>query len=226
MKVIILAGGRATRLPTSAKNIPKSLVKIADRPILEHQLSWLKKHGLEDVRFSLGHLSEKIIAYLKGGYEYVIEPEPLGTGGAIKFACQDLKEDFIVLNGDNLTNIDLTGFIQFHHKHALANSLVGWYCPDARGWGLIKNKGMEVLAFKEKPKRKCAGLINAGVYLLSPKIFKPVKVKNFSIEYDIFPELVKQRQLAVFTHQGKWLGINTEKDVKIANQLWSPQKEN
>jgi len=222
MKIVILAGGRATRLPTSAKNIPKPLVKIAGQPILEHQLAWLREHGLEDVRFSLGHLSKKIITYLKGKYEYVIEPEPLGTGGAIKFAGQDLKEDFIVLNGDNLTNVDLTGLITFHQQHDLENSLVGWYCSDARGWGLIKNRGIKILEFKEKPKRKCAGLINAGVYLLSPKIFKPVKAKNFSIEYDIFPELAEQRELAVFTHQGKWIGINTEEDVKKANKLWSP----
>lgn len=221
MKVIILAGGRATRLPTSTKNIPKALVKIADQPILEHQLNWLKKHGLKDIRFSLGYLSEKIIEHLKGRHEYVIEPEPLGTGGAIKFASADLKEDFLALNGDNLTtDIDLTRFLQFHKKHPLANSLVGWHCPDARDWGLIKNRGIKILEFKEKPKRKCSGLINAGVYLLSPKIFKPVKAKSFSIEYELFPNLVKQRQLAVFTHRGKWMGINTEKDVKKANRIW------
>lgn len=221
MKVIILAGGRASRLPVSAKNIPKPLVKVAGRPILEHQLAWLKKHNLEDARFSLGYLNQKIIDYLKGRYEYVIEPEPLGTGGAIKFACRDLKEDFMVLNGDNLTDIDLTKFISFHQKHSSANSLVGWHCQDARGWGLIKNKGIAILEFKEKPKRKCSGLINAGVYILSPKIFKPVKAKSFSIEYEIFPDLAKQKQLAVFTHQGKWLGVNTEEDVKKANQIWS-----
>ncbi len=222
MKVVILAGGRATRLPISAKDIPKPLVKIANQTILEHQLAWLSQHGLKDVRFSLGHLSEKIVAHLKKRCEYVIEPKPLGTGGAIRFASRDLKEDFMVLNGDNLTNVDLTGFIKFHQRHDLENSLVGWHCSDARGWGLIKNRGFKILEFREKPKRKCAGLINAGIYILSPKIFKPVKAKSFSIEYELFPDLVKQRRIAVFTHQGKWLGINTEEDVKKANKLWSP----
>jgi NDP-sugar pyrophosphorylase family protein len=220
MKVIILAGGRATRLPISAKNIPKPLVKIGSKPILEHQLDWLKKHNLEDIRFSLGHLSEKIVRHLKGQYEHIIEPEPLGTGGAIKLASRDLKENFMVLNGDNLTDIDLAGFMRFHKKHSLANSIVGWHCQDARGWGLIKNKGMTILEFKEKPRRKCQGLVNTGAYILSPKIFKPIKVKSFSIEYALFPDLAKQKQLAVFTHQGKWLGINTEEDVKKANEIW------
>ena len=220
MKVIILAGGRANRLPNSAKNIPKPLVRIAGQPILEHQLAWLKEHGLTDIRFSLGHFNQKIIDYLKGRCEYVIEKEPLGTGGAIKLACQDLKEEFMVLNGDNLTDADLTGFLKFHQKHSLANSLVGWRCPDARNWGLLKNRGIRILEFKEKPKRKCSGLINAGIYLLSPEIFKPIKEKSFSIEYGVFPDLAKQKQLAVFAHQGLWLGINTEEDVKLANRTW------
>ena len=196
------------------------MVKIGSKPILEHQLDWLKKHNLKDIRFSLGHLSEKIVRHLKGQYEHTIEQEPLGTGGAIKLASRDLKEDFMVLNGDNLTDIDLTGFMRFHKKHSLANSIVGWHCQDARGWGLIKNKGITILEFKEKPKRKCQGLINAGVYILSPKIFEPIKVKSFSIEYALFPGLARQKQLAVFAHQGKWLGINTEEDVKKANEIW------
>ena len=220
MKVIILAGGRATRLPVSAKNIPKPLVKIAGRPILEHQLAWLKEHGLKDVRFSLGHLSKKIINHLKGRYEYVIEPAPLGTGGAIKFASRDLKDNFMVLNGDNLTNINLARFIKFHFRQKMDSSLVGWHTQDARGWGLIKNKGAEVLSFEEKPKRKKPGLINAGVYILSPKIFKPIRKKKFSVEYDIFPRLVEKKQMSVFVHRGRWLGINSEDDVIKANRIW------
>jgi NDP-sugar pyrophosphorylase family protein len=219
MKVIILAGGKATRMPNSAKDKPKLLVEVSGKPIIEHRLEWLKKYGLEDIRFSLGHFSEKIIGYLKGRYEYVIEKEPLGTGGAIKFACQDLKDDFIVINGDEITNIDLAEFIRFHQEHHFANSLVGLHLDDARGWGLIKNKGMQVLSFEEKPSLKQPGLINAGTYILSPKSFQPIKKKSFSVEYDVFPHLVKDSQLAVFIHQGKWFGINTEEDIKGANNF-------
>ncbi|GAF79564.1 unnamed protein product [marine sediment metagenome] len=227
MKIIILAGGKATRLPKSAKNIPKTLIKIAGKTILQHQINLLQKHGLTDIRLSLGYRANEIIDYLTclpagkdGKYEYIIEPKPLGTGGAIKFASKDLKEDFMVLNGDNLMDIDLTKFIQFHKSHSLANSMIGWFCKDTRGWGLIKNKGIKISEFKEKPKTKCQGLISTGVYILSSEIFKSIKAKSFSVEYDIFPNLVKQEQLAVFIHQGKWMGVNTEEDVKIANQIW------
>lgn len=222
MKVIILAGGQATRLPISAKNIPKPLVKVAGQSILEHRLAWLKEHGLEDIRFSLGYLSEKIIKYLNGRYEYVVEKEPLGTGGAVKFACQDLKEDFMVMNGDELADIDLTKFIKFHKEHSFANSIVGRHHPDIRGWGFIKNKGIEVREYEEKPDIKRPGLINTGVYIFSPETFKSIKAKKFSTEYDVSPKLSEQRQYAVFIHQGKWMGINTEEDVKIANQIWKP----
>lgn len=225
MKIIILAGGKSTRLPQSTKNIPKALIKIAGKPILQYQIDLLKKHKLNDIRFSLGDKADQIIKYLKGKYEYIIEPKPLGTGGAIRFASKDLKEEFMVLNGDNLMDINLTKFVQFHKKHSLINSMIGWFCKDARNWGLIKNKGIKILEFKEKPKKKCQGLINAGVYILSPEIFDSIKAKNFSVEYDIFPNLVKQEQLAVFAHQGKWMGINTEKDIKIANKIWNVTRE-
>jgi len=226
MKVIILAGGQASRLPISAKNIPKPLVKIGDKTILEHRLEWLKKHGLEDIRFSLGYLNEKMIKYLKGRYEYIVESEPLGTGGAVKLASQDLTKDFMVMNGDELADIDLTKFIQFHKEHSFANSIVGRHHPDIRGWGFIKNQGIEVHRYQEKLNIKRSGLINTGVYIFSPKTFKSIKAKKFSTEYDISPKLAEQRQYAVFIHQGRWLGINTEEDVKVANQLWSPQKGN
>jgi len=226
MKVIILAGGQATRLPVSAKNIPKPLIKIRGQTILEHRLEWLKKHGLEDIRFSLGYLSEKMIKYLKGRYEYIVESEPLGTGGAVKLASQDLTKDFMVMNGDELADIDLTKFIQFHKEHSFANSIVGRHHPDIRGWGFIKNQGIEVHRYQEKLNIKRSGLINTGVYIFSPKTFKSIKAKKFSTEYDISPKLAEQRQYAVFIHQGRWLGINTEEDVKVANQLWSPQKGN
>jgi len=132
MKVIILAGGK-TDLPGKLKNIPKSLIEIKGRPLLEYQLDLLKKYKLDgDVRLTLYYKADEILKYLKkkdpkgkitgkkgkiAGIEYVIGSKPLGTGGAIRNAVGDLKKDFIVMNGDVLSNINLNEYIKFYKKN-------------------------------------------------------------------------------------------------------------
>lgn len=218
MKVIILAGGKATRLPQSAKNIPKSLIKVGKKTILQHQIDLLKKHGLTDIRLSLGYRANEIINYLNGKYEYIIEPEPLGTGGAIKFASKGLKDDFMVLNGDVLSDINLSEFIKFHKKNKLFGTIAAWHCEDCCDYGMIEVKGEKITKFLEKPTNKCAGYINAGFYILSPKIFKSIKKTSFSIENDVFPELAKNHQLSAYIYKGYWTDLGTEKRLEEAKR--------
>lgn len=131
MKVIILAGGK-TNLPGKLKNIPKSLIEIKGRPLLEYQIELLKKYKLNDIRLSLFYKANEILKYLKkkdkkakvskkkgkiAGIEYSIGPKALGTGGAIRNASKGLKKDFIVMNGDVLTNINLSEFVRFYKKN-------------------------------------------------------------------------------------------------------------
>jgi NDP-sugar pyrophosphorylase family protein len=131
MKVIILAGGK-TNLPGKIKNVPKSLIEINKRPLLEYQLELLKKYKLNDIRLALCYGCSEILKYLKkkdkkakitgrkgkvAGIEYIIDRKPLGTGGAIRNATKDLKKDFIVMNGDVLTNINLSAYIKFYKKN-------------------------------------------------------------------------------------------------------------
>lgn len=214
MKIIILAGGKATRLPKSAKNIPKPLVEIGKKTILQHQIDLLKKHGLFDIRLSLGYVADQIIEYLNGKYKYIIEPKPLGTGGAIKFASKDLKEDFMVLNGDILSNIDFSEFIKSHKK----NTIAAWHCEDCCDYGMIEIKGKKITKFLEKPTNKCAGYINAGFYILSPNIFKNIKKTSFSIETDVFPNLAKNGDLFAYIHKGYWTDVGTEDRLEEAKK--------
>ncbi|HUT96359.1 MAG TPA: NDP-sugar synthase [Candidatus Paceibacterota bacterium] len=131
MKVIILAGGK-TDLPGKLKNIPKSLIKIKGKPLLEYQLDLLKKYKFDDIRLSLHYKAEEILKYLKikdpqanisgktgkvAGIEYIVEIKPLGTGGAIRSASKDLKKDFLVMNGDTLSNFNLNDFIKFYKNN-------------------------------------------------------------------------------------------------------------
>lgn len=131
MKVIILAGGK-TDLPGKLKNIPKSLIEVKGRPLLEYQLDLLKKYKFNDIRLSLYYKADKILAYLKkkdpkakirgkrgkvAGIEYVIGPKPLGTGGAIRLAAKDLKKDFLIMNGDVLANVNFNSYLSFYKKN-------------------------------------------------------------------------------------------------------------
>lgn len=131
MKVIILAGGK-TELPGKLKNIPKSLIKVKGKPLLEYQLDLLRKYKFNDIRLSLHYKAEEILKYLKikdpkanisrktgkvAEIEYVIGTKPLGTGGAIKLASKDLNKDFLVMNGDILSNFNLNEFVKFYRNN-------------------------------------------------------------------------------------------------------------
>jgi mannose-1-phosphate guanylyltransferase len=215
MKVIILAGGRGTRLAKqSARDIPKVLVKIAGKPILQHQIDHLASHGLSDIRLSLGFRACQIIDYLKGRYEYVIEPEPLGTGGAIKFASADLNEPFMVLNGDIISDVDVAGFAKSHQPKT--NVLVVSYHKQNTDFGLLKiNDSGKIVKFLEKPSQPTDGYVSVGFYILQPNVFDDINKKTFSIEYDVFPKLADDNKLHSFEHTGFWSDLGTEKRIKL-----------
>ena len=217
MKVIILAGGKGTRLPDSAKDIPKVLVEVAGRPYLAHQIKRLREQGFNDIRLSLGYRADLVIQWLKDmreTIEYVVEGEPLGTGGAIKYAAEDTKEPFMVLNGDVLAD--------FNFNHAVAagkntNVIMGRHLPDARDMGLleINHDSGSITAFLEKPTHSRPGIINAGVYVLHPNIFEKTP-KAFSIENQIFPALAQKGELLHVPHEGRyWFECGTEDRLKI-----------
>jgi NDP-sugar pyrophosphorylase family protein len=131
MKAIILAGGK-TNLPGKLKNTPKSLIEIKGKPVLEYQLELLKKYGFDDICLTLFYKSEEILKYLKkkdpkgsisgkngkiAGIEYVLGSNALGTGGAIRNAAQGIKKDFLVMNGDTLSNFNISDFVKFYKKN-------------------------------------------------------------------------------------------------------------
>ena len=225
MKVIILAGGRGTRLSESAKNTPKPLIEVGSKPILQHQIDWLEKHGLDDIRLSLGHRSEQIIDYLKGKYEYVVEPEPLKTGGAIKFASKDLDEDFLVINGDILTDLNLSEMIDKFKNSSLPNFLAAYEVKNPESFGLIKIEADKVVGFLEKPTtdsldNNASHYINAGFYIFSPTVFKKFPQKSFLVEKEIFPQLASSNKLGVFTYKGFWTDVGVEERLKEAREIY------
>ena len=217
MKALILAGGFGTRLAKVSEGKPKPLVEVAGKPMLERQIDFLLSHGIRDIRLSLHHKAEQIIAFCEskwpGGFEYIVEPKPLGTGGGIRFASKDLKEPYLVVNGDTLSDIDMPKFMA-----SAPNTIVAAYQGDARPFGLLEIKDEKVIGFLEKPQELRDGYINAGLYLLHPDVFAHITTDAFMMEKDIFPQLASEGKLNVFMHKGYWIDCGTEERLIQAHK--------
>lgn len=216
MHAIILAGGFGTRLALISGDKPKPLIEVGGKPILEHQVEFLLKHGIKNIRLSLHHKADQIISFCKnrwpGKMDFRVEPNPLGTGGAIKFASRGIQDDFLLLNGDLLSDLDLKKFIKCG-----ANTICCSFAEDARDFGLLKIKNGKVREFLEKPKEKISGFVNGGIYFLSPKIFSGITQDKFMIEKEVFPRLAEKGKLNAYIHNGFWIDVGTEERWKIAD---------
>lgn len=220
MKAIILAGGKGTRLTAKNPDIPKALVPIGGKPLIAHQIDWLVSHGCTNIRFALGFQAEQIIAYLEGAYEYVVEEEPLGTGGAVKFASRDLTEPFLVLNGDIISDANFTKLLAAIDP-ALNYMLIA-YKEANTDFGLIKiDDSGTIVAFTEKPAIPTDGYVNVGVYLLQPEVCASIPKRQFSLEYDVFPALASSRRLKSLKHDGFWLDVGTPERYSHALSLFA-----
>src|SRR3954454_6332061 len=179
MQAVILVGGEGTRLRALTSTVPKPVVPLVDRPFLVYMLEWLKRHGIEDIVMAMRYLPTAVRNVLGDGsafgvrLRYVEEPDPRGTAGALKFAEDLLDERFLMLNGDVLTDIDLTAQIAQHEQTGATATLalVGVESPPA--YGLVRtNEDFSVDAFVEKPTADSidTNLISAGAYVLERSV--------------------------------------------------------
>ena len=202
MQALILAGGEGTRLRPLTSTVPKPVVPLVDRPFITYMLEWLQRHGVDDVVMSCGYMASGVRNVLGDGSQlglrirYVEEPRPLGTGGAVKFAEELLEERFLMLNGDVLTDMDLTAQIEQHERSGARATIALIPVDDPSRYGLVRiDADRRVEEFLEKPSSDQidTDLINAGAYVL---------------EREVFPRLVGDG-LYAFPQQGYWLDIGT-----------------
>ncbi len=219
MQALILAGGEGTRLRPLTSTIPKPVVPLVERPFIVYMLEWLARHGVDDVILSCGFMAEDVRAVLGDGeavglrLRYVEEPEPLGTGGALKFAEDLLAERFFMLNGDVLTDIDLTAQLAEHDRTGARATLALVPVEDPSSYGLVRrHEDGSVREFLEKPgpEQIDTNLINAGAYILERDVLDGMGPagRNISIEREVFPTLVG-RGLYGYAAEGYWLDIGT-----------------
>ncbi len=218
MQALILAGGEGTRLRPLTSTVPKPVVPLVDRPFITYMLEWLRGHGVDDVVISCGFMASGVRNVLGDGsalgirLRYAEEPEPRGTAGAIKFAEPLLDERFLVLNGDVLTDIDLSGQLAQHEAKGARATIALVPVEDPTAYGLVRLTSDNAVAqFLEKPNpdQIDTHLINAGAYVLSRDVLDLVPAdRSVSIEREVFPELIGAG-LFGYPASGYWLDIGT-----------------
>lgn len=234
-KAVILVGGKGTRLRPLTYKLPKVLLEVKGKSVIEHLFDLLKKYGIRDIILCVGYMKEKIKEYLGDGSKfgvnitYVEEEKPLGTAGPLKLAKQYLNSSFIVSNGDELKDINIPRMYRLHkRKNALATVALTTV-SDPSHYGVAKVDGSRILDFIEKPKLEApSNLINAGFYILEPEVIDLIPDGFSMLEKDVFPQLARKGRLRGFPFHGQWFDIGNLEKYEKAKQKWegvSPYEE-
>lgn len=229
-QALILAGGQATRLRPYTDTRPKAMVEVAGRPIIDYQLEWLTSHGVEQVVVSCGYKAEVLRDHLearRGGPDItlLVEDEPLGRGGALRYAATGLRDPeapYFALNGDVLTWFPLDELTARHRAKGGLGTLA--LAQFRTTWGIVDVDGDDrVEGFTQSPLLPV--WINAGVYLFEPGLTPLLPVKG-DHESSTFPDLAKEGKLTAYRIDGFWRGVDTAKDVKEAGAEIEAMREN
>ena len=203
MKALLLVGGQGTRLRPLTIHAPKSIVPIFNRPFLHYQLDLIKRvPEIDEVILSLNYQPHRIEEVFGDGRDagiklrYVVEPTPLGTAGAVRYAAQGVRDTIVVFNGDVLTQVDLRGLIDFHRGRRARATIVLTPVDNPTAYGLVEtDAASNILRFLEKPKPEeiTCNTINAGIYVLEPETFDRIPADvAWSIERSFFPSFIER----------------------------------
>jgi NDP-sugar pyrophosphorylase family protein len=232
MKAILLAGGKGTRLRPLTIHTPKPIVPIFERPFLHYQLDLLKQvPEIDEVILSLNYQPRRIEEIFGDGSElglairYVVEPVPLGTAGAVRYAGESLHGSVVVFNGDVLTQVDLAAVIALHRQRKAKATIVLTPVENPTAYGLVETDDeSNVRRFLEKPNPDeiTCDTINAGIYILEPETFDRIpKETAWSIERSFFPSLIDRGETFIaYVYRGYWIDIGTaEKYMQVHRDI-------
>ena len=232
MKAILLAGGKGTRLRPLTIHTPKPIVPIFNRPFLHYQIDLLKQvPEIDEVILSLNYQPRRIEEVFGDGSDvgikirYVVEPSPLGTAGAVKYAGENLTDSVVVFNGDVLTQIDLGAVLRLHRERAAKATIVLTPVENPSAYGLVEtDERQNITRFLEKPKADeiTTNKINAGIYVLEPDTFDRIPSEvPWSIERSYFPSLIERQETFVaYVYDGYWIDIGTpEKYTQVHRDI-------
>ncbi|MET0800250.1 MAG: NDP-sugar synthase [Actinomycetota bacterium] len=218
MKAVVLVGGEGTRMRPLTETVPKPLLPLMDRPSLDHVLDHLARHDVHEVVLSSPYLEETFHPFIEARHGdprivWITETHALGTGGAIVHALESAgDEPFFALNGDILTDLDLTAMRSFHEERGAAVTIALHHVEDARAFGLVATDADgRVIEFREKPEVPIPGDVNAGTYLVDPAVLRGWSPgETISIEREIFPAVIESGQPVFgFVADAYWLDLGT-----------------
>jgi NDP-sugar pyrophosphorylase family protein len=228
-QAFILAGGKGMRLRPITYEIPKPLVPLQGKPILEHVIDLLRLYDVRDLVLSIGYLGEKIKEYFNDSKRlgmkitFVEEQQELGTGGPLRLAKNLLKDTFIMVNGDNLINVDLHKMYQAHLENRAKATIALTTVSDPSNYGVAVLEGERIVRFVEKPRKGEApsNVINTGMYILEPSVCDMIPDGSYSlIEKDVFPKIAEKGELYGYLFSGQWFDTGTPETYERALREW------
>ncbi len=231
MKAVVLAGGYGTRLRPLTFSTPKAMIPLVNRPVIDYILDYLVGYGLRDIVITTNYLREQTINYLSRRRDlrltYPEEPSPLGTAGSVKNASLD--DTALVIQGDNITDINIREMVNFHHSHGRLVTIALLPVSDPSQYGIAEieeGSGM-IRRFKEKPSpRECfSNLANTGLYIIEPEAMEYVpEGRAFDFSRDLFPSLVAQNEVYGCVVEGFWTDIGSLEGYMKASR-WILEKK-
>jgi NDP-sugar pyrophosphorylase family protein len=224
-----MAGGAGRRLLPYTSVLPKPLMPVGERPILDIVLRQLKRHGFNRITISVGHLAELIMAFFADGarwglkINYAIEEEPLGTMGPLS-QIEGLNEPFIVMNGDLLTDINYRDLYDFHCRGDASLTVATYQKPVDISLGVLDvDQNNRVAGFREKPSLMFN--VSMGIYVLSPSILELIpKGRHFGFDDLMYAMLASKTPVQTYRHSGLWLDIGRREDYDDATEVFEANR--
>jgi NDP-sugar pyrophosphorylase family protein len=226
-KAIILAGGKGTRMRPLTYEMPKPMIPLKGKPLIQHIIELCRKYEIREIILSIGYMGDKIRDHFGDGshlgvdIKYVEEHEEMGTAGPLLLAKEHLKSPFLMFNGDVLSDIDLADLISFHTEQNGLATIALTQVEDTSSFGVARLKGHKIVGFIEKPKSgEESRLINAGVYVLEPEVLGYIPKGKAMLERDVFPKLSDEGKLYGYPFDGQWFDTGTPEAYEKAIKNW------
>ncbi len=229
-KALILSGGKGIKMRPLTYEMPKAMIPVKGKPILEYIVDNLRDAGIKDLVILIGQLGEKIKDHFGDGsrfgvkIKYVKEKETAGTGGALRQLEKTVGiKPFVLVYGDVLIELNYHDFIDFHTSHAGLVTIALTSVAEPYEYGAVKLHGENVVDFIEKPEKGTSSshLVSSGVYVVEPEIFDFIPKKSpVSFEKDVLPKLIAKKKVLGYPFEGKWFDVSTPEIYEQVLKEW------